>query len=119
MHTPYKTSRLPDTKHYTYLDIQGRPVVRVHREERPDPRPGDRLEHRPKSIEWHPRVLHHLVDLVAKCFHVYPIGFGMNRCNTQPYSTIIWNILYPIFITILRVNCSSTPLQWIHLVPIM
>ena len=29
MHTPYKTSRLPDTKHYTYLDVQGRPVVTI------------------------------------------------------------------------------------------
>ena len=29
MHTPYKTSRLPDSKHYTYLDIQGRPVVTI------------------------------------------------------------------------------------------
>jgi len=29
MHTPYKTLRLPDTKHYTYLDVQGRPVVTI------------------------------------------------------------------------------------------
>ena len=29
MHTPYKTTRLPDTKHYTYLDVQGRPVVTI------------------------------------------------------------------------------------------
>ena len=29
MHTPYKTSRLQDSKHYTYLDIQGRPVVTI------------------------------------------------------------------------------------------
>ena len=26
MHTPYPTVRLPDTKHYTYLDVQGRQV---------------------------------------------------------------------------------------------
>ena len=29
MHTPYKTSRLADTKHFTYLDVQGRPVVTI------------------------------------------------------------------------------------------